>query len=71
MNREQMNGNWKLYAGKMREKWGRLTHNDAQRIAGRRDQLIGRLQHSYGAAKEKAAKQMREFGRWLDRSTRR
>ena len=68
MNWEQVQGNWRQYSGKMREKWGKLTDNDLQTIAGKRDQLIGRIQESYGLAKEEAEKQVREFEHSLDRS---
>jgi uncharacterized protein YjbJ (UPF0337 family) len=70
MNWEQVQGNWKQYSGKMREKWGKLTDNDFQMIAGRRDQLVGRIQKSYGIAKEEAERQVNDFERSLEASTR-
>lgn len=45
----------------MREKWGKLTDDDIHVIAGKREQLIGRLQERYGIAKEVAANQADEF----------
>jgi uncharacterized protein YjbJ (UPF0337 family) len=47
--------------GKIRAQWGKLTDNDLDRIAGRRDQLIGRVQERYGVAKEEAERQVRRF----------
>lgn len=66
MNWEQLEGNWKQYSGKMREKWGKLTDNDFQKIAGKRDQLVGHIQKSYGIAKEEAERQVNDFERSLD-----
>src|SRR6266513_831591 len=52
MNWDQIEGKWKEMKGQLREKWGNLTDNDLEMIAGRRDQLIGRLQIRYGLAKK-------------------
>lgn len=70
MNWQQVQGNWKQYSGKMRERWGKLTDNDFQRIAGQREHLLGRIQESYGIARDEAEKQVREFERSLDAITR-
>lgn len=63
MNWQEMQGKWKEYSGKARERWGRLTDDDLEKIAGKRDQLIGKIQQSYGIAKEEAEKQVAEFER--------
>ncbi len=65
MNWDQLEGKWKQYKGEVREKWGRLTDDDLHVIAGRREQLIGRLQERYGIAKEVAAREADEFVRAL------
>ena len=61
MNWDKIAGNWKQFTGKVKEKWGKLTDDDLHVIAGKREQLIGRLQERYGLAKEVAAKQADEF----------
>lgn len=61
MNWDLVEGKWKQMKGQIREKWGNLTDDDLEMIAGKRDQLIGRLQVRYGIAKEEAAKQVDEF----------
>ena len=61
MNWDQLEGKWKQYKGEVREKWGKLTDDDLHIIAGRREQLIGRLQERYGIAKEVAAREADEF----------
>jgi uncharacterized protein YjbJ (UPF0337 family) len=65
MKWDELEGKWKQYKGQIREKWGKLTDDDLQVIAGKREQLIGRLEERYGIAKEVAAKQADEFVRAL------
>jgi uncharacterized protein YjbJ (UPF0337 family) len=63
MNWDQLEGKWKQYSGKAKEKWGKLTDDDLAVIHGRRDQLIGKIQERYGIAKQEAEKQVDEFAR--------
>ena len=44
MNWDQIEGNWKQFKGKVKEKWGQLTNDVLDQAAGKRDQIIGRLQ---------------------------
>ena len=41
MDWNRIEGNWKQTAGKIKEKWGKLTEEDLDVIAGRRDRLEG------------------------------
>jgi uncharacterized protein YjbJ (UPF0337 family) len=43
MNWDQIEGKWKQFTGSARERWGKLTDDDWQTIAGKKDQLIGRI----------------------------
>lgn len=61
MNNDILAGNWKQFQGKILEQWGKLTEDDLDVAAGRRDQLIGRLQERYGVAKDEAERQVNEF----------
>jgi len=63
MNWQQIEGKWDHAKGKVREKWGKLTDDDVDVIAGKRDQLIGRLKERYGYQREAAEK---EINRWLE-----
>jgi uncharacterized protein YjbJ (UPF0337 family) len=63
MNWDQLEGKWKQYSGKVKEKWGNLTDDDLAVIHGRRDQLVGKIQERYGIVKEEAEKQVDEFAR--------
>ena len=61
MNSDQIEGNWKQFSGKLKEKWGKLTDDDLTQIAGKKDQLLGKIQEHYGLKKEEAQKQLDEF----------
>jgi uncharacterized protein YjbJ (UPF0337 family) len=61
MNADILQGQWKQMKGKMKEKWGKLTDSDWDQVAGRRDQLIGKLQQHYGYTREQAEKDLDEW----------
>ena len=61
MNWDQIEGNWKEFKGKVQEKWGQLTDDDLDEAAGRRDQLIGRLQKRYGWQRAQAERALDEL----------
>jgi len=61
MNKDQLEGNWTQFKGKVKEQWGKLTDDDLDIIAGKRDQLLGRIQERHGLAKEEAEKQLASF----------
>jgi uncharacterized protein YjbJ (UPF0337 family) len=63
MNWDQIEGKWKQMRGSIKQKWGKLTDNDLDVIAGKQDQLIGKIQERYGVSKEEASKQIRD---WAD-----
>lgn len=61
MNWDIIEGNWKEFSGKARAKWGKLTNDQLDVIAGRRDQLKGEIQKAYGITKDEAEKQVKDF----------
>ena len=66
MNWDRFEGNWKQLKGSVRARWGQLTDNDMEQIAGRKDQLIGRIQERYGLAREAAQQQADEWIRTVN-----
>jgi len=44
MNWNQLEGNWKQFKGSVKQQWGKLTDNDLEYIAGKRDKFAGKLQ---------------------------
>lgn len=51
-NQPWLKGKWNEYKGKAREQWGKLTNDDLDEVAGRRDQLVGKIQQHYGKQRE-------------------
>ena len=58
---DRVEGEWKQFSGKVKEQWGKLTDDDLDVIAGKRDQLLGRIQERHGIAKDEAEAQVRTF----------
>lgn len=67
MNRDRIEGQWRQLKGRVRERWGKLTDDDLDRIGGKRDQLVGTLQNMYGIAREEVERQVKEFEDGLER----
>ena len=61
MNWDRIEGNWKQFTGKVKEKWGQLTDDDITQINGNREQLEGKIQERYGHGKDQAKKAVDEF----------
>ncbi|MEO8461438.1 MAG: CsbD family protein [Dokdonella sp.] len=65
MNEDTLKGKWKQAAGKIKAKWGKLTDDDITRAEGNREYLVGKLQESYGMAKDRAEQEIKDFERSL------
>ena len=61
MNRDRIEGKWNQIKGALKINWGRLTRNNLCIIDGKEDQKLGKLQETYGIAKEESANQIHEF----------
>jgi uncharacterized protein YjbJ (UPF0337 family) len=61
MNWDKIAGEWKEAKGKLRAKWGKLTDDDLETIAGKKDVLIGRLQQRYGWKKDVAERDIDDY----------
>ncbi len=62
MNWDRIEGNWKQFTGRVKEQWGKLTDDDIDVIGGKRDQLVGKIQESYGIGKDEAERQVDNWG---------
>jgi uncharacterized protein YjbJ (UPF0337 family) len=69
MNWDQVEGKWKQMKGEVKTRWGKLTDDDLDVIAGKRDQLVGRIQERYGVAKDQAQQEVDDWNRNLARDT--
>lgn len=54
MDWNRIEGNWKQFKGKIKEKWGELTDDDIDRMEGSREQFEGKIQEKYGLGKDQA-----------------
>jgi uncharacterized protein YjbJ (UPF0337 family) len=58
-----LEGKWKQFKGACKERWGKLTDDDIDVIAGKKDKLIGKLQETYGYERSRAEQEADEFAR--------
>jgi uncharacterized protein YjbJ (UPF0337 family) len=56
MNTDQIAGKWKQMKGMAKQQWGKLTDDDLEYIAGKTENLVGKLQERYGIEREEAQK---------------
>ncbi len=56
-----LEGKWKQLRGSVRARWGELTDDELDQIAGNRDRLAGMLQEKYGYTQVEAERQIEEF----------
>lgn len=61
MNWDQIEGNWKQLKGNVKQQWGKLTDDQLDVIAGKRDQLAVKIQEAYGQTKEDVDKQIDDW----------
>jgi uncharacterized protein YjbJ (UPF0337 family) len=65
MNWDQVQGKWKQLKGEAKTRWGKLSDDDLDVVAGQRDKLVGRIQERYGIAKDQAQREVEEWNRTL------
>jgi uncharacterized protein YjbJ (UPF0337 family) len=63
MDWERISGNWTQWKGRIQERWGRLTDDHLDVIAGRREMLARRIEEIYGLSREETERQLRNWER--------
>ena len=63
MNWDRIEGNWMQFKGNVKEQWGKLTDDQIEVIAGKRDQLVGKVHEAYGISMDEADKQLTSWQR--------
>jgi uncharacterized protein YjbJ (UPF0337 family) len=58
MNWNRIEGEWHQVKGHVKSQWAKLTDDDLNNIAGKKEQLLGKIQELYGIVKEDAEKQI-------------
>ena len=61
MDWDRIQGNWKQFSGKVKEKWSELTDDDLGALDGRREQLEGKIQERYGYGQDQVRKYIDEW----------
>jgi uncharacterized protein YjbJ (UPF0337 family) len=52
---------WNQLKGKAKEKWGKLTDDDLDKVEGQFDQLVGVIQEKYEMTRSKAESEINDF----------
>jgi uncharacterized protein YjbJ (UPF0337 family) len=60
---ERVEGNWKIFVGFLREKWGDLTEDEEQKLKGQREQVLGYLQERTASGREELERDLDEVAR--------
>jgi len=63
MNMDQVEGDWKILRGKIRQRWGKLTDDHLDIVNGRVEMIAGRVQQAYGISREEAERQVQDWKR--------
>lgn len=58
MNWDRIEGNWKQLKGNAKQQWGKLTDDQLNVIAGKREHLAGKIQEVYGHTKDDVENQI-------------
>ena len=63
MNWDRIEGKWKQLKGSVKQQWGKLTDDDLDYIAGKRESFIGKLQERYGIQRDEAQKRIDDWAK--------
>jgi uncharacterized protein YjbJ (UPF0337 family) len=55
--------------GSAKENWSKLTDDDLQEISGKREQLVRKIQETYGLTRREAEKQVWDWGKTVERAS--
>lgn len=61
MNTDMLEGKWKEIKGSVRAKWGELTDDEVEQVAGNTERLAGLIQQKYGRSKDEAKREVNDF----------
>ena len=52
INEQTLKGKWHQISGKLKQQWGKLSDDDVRSFDGNVEQLVGRIQHKTGEARD-------------------
>ena len=61
MNTLEIQGDWNITKGKLKQKWAKLTDNDLRYSEGKQEELVGRIQKLTGETREVVENTIKEF----------
>lgn len=61
MNTDMLEGKWMEIKGSVRAKWGELTDDEVEQVAGNTERLAGLIQQKYGRSKDAAKREVNDF----------
>jgi len=61
MNWDHIAAQWKQFGEHAKAKWSKLTDEDLQTLAGKKDLLVAKIGERYGLVKEHAEKQVDQW----------
>lgn len=61
MNKTQLEGNWDVVKGKLKQKYGQLTDDDLTSTEGQEDEIWGLIQKKVGKTKEEIIKEIEKL----------
>lgn len=61
MNWDIIEGQWHELKGEVLHRWGKLTSDEVDQIAGQREKLEGALQKAYGKTREEAQREVEQW----------
>lgn len=65
MNKDILEGKWEQFKGSAQKKWGKLTNDELDVIAGNEKKLAGKIQEKYGYTREKAEEEAENWRKSL------
>ncbi|HTA28848.1 MAG TPA: CsbD family protein [Candidatus Cybelea sp.] len=63
MNKLEMQGDWNIVKGRLKQRFAKLTDNDLRYNEGQEDELVGRIQKRLGETREEVERLLRECGK--------
>ncbi|NND72221.1 MAG: CsbD family protein [Rhodothermales bacterium] len=62
--KQQLQGNWDQFRGRVQEAWGVLTDDDLDRAEGKVDRMIGTIKERTGETREAIAQKLEKLASW-------
>ncbi len=68
MNKDILQGMWKQVRGDIKTKWGKLTDDELDQVAGHREKLLELIQQKYGEKRDAAEAELNKLLTKIEKS---